>query len=609
MKLEDAMSDEFFESSDSVRHRRPLAHAQTLKLAGPLKLELGGELADVEVTFETYGHLNDARDNAVLICHALSGDSHVAAHDDGDAPGWWDIVVGPGKCIDTDRYFVICPNILGGCRGTTGPSSTNPATGKPYGRDFPTITVGDIVEVQLRLIDHLGIDKLRAAIGGSLGGQQVLQWAARHSDRLRGAIPIAACCRLTSQSLAFDIVGRNAILNDPNFRDGQYYQDGPGPNVGLAIARMLGHVTYLSREAMKEKFDAERRRPRNVATDFEQKFAVGSYLAYKGDRFVGIFDANSYLVLSMAMDLFDLGGTSEEIAEVFRGSRCRWLVVSFSSDWLFPPDQSRQIVDGLIATDCPVTYCNVTSNCGHDAFLLAQDLHRYGELVRSFLANLDAAPATGGRRAVQPATRERARGQAPSRPEYELILQLSEPAHSILDLGCGDGELLDLLRRRGHERVMGLEIDEDAILACARRGLDVIHGDLNQGLGCFRDGQFDFVLLSLTLQVIKDVEGLLTDMLRVGRQSVVTFPNFAYRKLRKMYVEQGRAPESAGLLKYKWYNTPNIRFFTVADFEDYCMERGILIRRRLTLDTETGMEINDDPNLDADLAIFVISRG
>ena len=251
--------------------------------------------------------------------------------------------------IDTDQYFVICPNLLGGCRGTTGPGSINPATGKPYGRDFPTITLADMVDVERLLVDHLGVRQLRAVVGGSLGGHQALTWATRYPERVRGVIGLATSPRLTSQALAFDVVGRNAILRDPHFCGGQYYGRLDGPAVGLALARMIGHITYLSREAMREKFEADRFHPRDVAVEFEKKFSVGSYLGYQGAKFVERFDANSYVTLSLAMDLFDLGSTPEELARAFAPARCRWLIVSFSSDWLFPPDQSRDIVNALIA--------------------------------------------------------------------------------------------------------------------------------------------------------------------------------------------------------------------------------------------------------------------
>ena len=596
------MSEEFFESSDSVRSARPLKYAQTMTLSKPLKLQRGGELSSVTVTYETYGQLNAAKDNAVLICHALSGDSHVAAHDESDDSGWWDIVVGPGRPIDTDKYYVICPNVLGSCRGTTGPSSINPATGKPYGQDFPTVTVADQVEVERQVVEHLGIEKLLAVTGGSMGGHRTLHWGVELSESVCGAIPMATSARLTSQALAFDVVGRNAILQDPNFRGGQYY-DQSSPSAGLAIARMLGHITYLSRESMRDKFETDRLQPRNVSTEFENKFSVGSYLAHQGAKFVELFDANSYLTLSMAMDLFNLGGDPKQLAEIFGRSRCRWLVVSFTSDWLFPPDQSQQIVDALIATGKPVSYCNVASDYGHDAFLLQQDLERYGELIRAFLENL-----RNGGAATAVASSASVEGGEQPRKDYDLIVDISEPAHTILDLGCGSGELLSRLRQRGHERLVGAELDEQAIIACVQRGLDVLQADLNDGLASFADGQFDFVVLSQTLQVIRDVDRVIADILRVGRQCIVTFPNFAYFKLRKMLAEQGRAPESEGVLHYKWYNSPNIRFFSIADFEAYCSEKDITVHRRLMLDTEAGEEVRDDPNLNADLAIFVISR-
>ena len=603
------MAEERFESSDTARNAGPLAHAQRIAFDEAFELELGGELPRVEVAYETYGRLSAAKDNVVLICHALSGDSHVARHDEGDSPGWWDLVVGPGKAIDTDTYFVICPNLLGGCRGTTGPNSINQTTGQPYGAHFPTITIGDMVELQRRLLDHLGIDQLLAVLGGSMGGQQALCWSVRHPHRVRGAVAIATSARLSSQALAFDIVGRNAILRDPGFQDGQYYDETSGPDTGLAIARMIGHVTYLSREAMSEKFDADRQDPRDVAIDFEKRFSVGSYLGYQGAKFVERFDANSYIALSMAMDLFDLGAGGEGLAACLARSQCRWLVMSFSSDWLFSPRESRLLVDSLLAGDKPVSYCNVRSNCGHDAFLLGDDLDRYGELIRAFLANLSGT--AGGDEAAEqnhhPSPTSIFHPEHPQRLDCERIADLVGEATSVLDLGCGNGELLAQLNASADRRTVGLELDENAVITCVGRGLDVLHADLNEGLAAFGDKQFDCVVLSRTLQAIRDVSGVMDDMLRVGRRCIVSFPNFAYYKLRNMLHEQGRAPEAPGLLRFKWHDTPNIRFFSIADFEEYCRERSITIHRSVCLDTEQGSEVTEDPNRGADMAIFVIS--
>jgi homoserine O-acetyltransferase/O-succinyltransferase len=601
-------TDDFLASSDSSRSGSRLEHLQSVTFEIPLDLELGGSLPTVTVAYETYGRLNSSKDNGVLVCHAISGDSHVARHDEQDSPGWWDIVVGPGKAIDTDQFFVICPNVLGGCRGTTGPNTINPESGRPYGPDFPTITVRDMVELQRRLLDHLGIDVLRAVIGGSMGGHQVLTWATAYPQRVRGAVAIASSARLTAQALAFDVVGRNAILRDPNFQGGEYYDSGSGPSVGLAIARMIGHITYVSREAMREKFEADRLRPRNVPTDFEKKFSVGSYLGYQGDKFVERFDANSYVTLSMAMDLLDLGPTREDLVQRFRPTTCRWLVISYTSDWLFPPDQSRDIVNALIAANKPVTYCNVRSSCGHDAFLLADDLDRYGELIRAFLSNLN------GHAPFDDVAEEDPYGASPTsifqprRLDYDRIIDLIDPRASVLDLGCGQGGLLTRLKRRGNNRIMGVELDERSVVTCVQRGLSVIQADLDEGLSQFGDGQFDVVVLSQALQAVKNVQGIVDHMLRVGRQCIVSFPNMGYHKLRKMLSEQGRAPKAGGLLRFEWYNSPNIRFLSIADFDDFCAIKGIRIHRRIALSTEHGMEVTDDPNYNADLAIFVISR-
>lgn len=602
------MSTESFQSSDSVRSGRPLRDAHQATFEGPICLELGGCLPQVTVVYETYGQLNAKGDNAVLVCHALSGDSHVARHDAADDPGWWELVVGPGKPIDTDRYFVVCPNILGGCRGTTGPNSINPETGRHYGPDFPVITVGDIVRVQKMLIDHLGIGRLRAVVGGSLGGHMVLTWATQHPDRLLGAIPLATSTRLTSQALAFDVVGRNAILRDPSYQAGHYYENGSGPQVGLALARMLGHITYLSREAMTQKFDAQRLDARDVRTEFETKFAVGSYLAYQGDRFVERFDANSYLTISMALDLFDLGNTPELLSQTLNRSTCRWLVVCFSSDWLFPPFQSQEIVDSLIDLDKPVSFCNVKSQGGHDAFLLPNELATYGELIREFLQSLETWHGPAPRSGVEVGAISPTSIFHHYRLDYNSILELIPPGSSVLDLGCGTGGLLARLRERGHHNIVGVELDEQAILACVRRGLDVVQGDLNQGLPAFHDAQFDYVVLSQTLQAIIDVPRVLDDLLRVGRRGIVSFPNLGYRKLRFQLADEGRAPRVDPGQGYEWYNTPNVRFFSIADFDDFCRTKGIRVHQHVTLDTQSDRRIDDNPNLNADVAIVVISR-
>jgi homoserine O-acetyltransferase len=609
-------SNSIFQSSDSVRGGQPLRHAQYATFAEPLSLERGGCLPSVTVAYETYGTLNARRDNAVLICHALSGDSHVARHDAGDDPGWWDLVVGPGKSIDTERYFVICPNILGGCRGTTGPNSTCPDTGRPYGGDFPVITVGDMVQVQKRLVEHLGISRLRAVVGGSLGGHMALTWAVQCPDHVAGTVAIASSPRLTSQALAFDVVGRNAILRDPAYQDGQYYANGngAGPAVGLSLARMLGHITYLSREAMMHKFDAQRLEPREIQTQFENKFSVGSYLAYQGDKFVERFDANSYLALTMALDLFELGETPQKLAATLHESQCRWLLLSFTTDWLFPAFQTQEMVDALIAGGKPVSYCNVQSDCGHDAFLLPDNLDCYGAMIAAFLEQCDsgaAAAAADHDIAILP---EEACSDDPTsifhrrRLDYDSILGLIPPGASVLDLGCGSGALLARLRQRGHQQIMGIELDERAILACVRRGLNVVQADLNRGLAAFPAGQFDFVVLSQTLQAVLDVERVLADVLRVGRQGIVSFPNLGYWKLRQQLYEQGRAPRAGALLGFNWYNSPNVRFLTMDDFDEFCREKQITIHHRIALDTHAGVEVYDDPNRNADMAIVVISR-
>jgi homoserine O-acetyltransferase len=312
----------------------------------------------------------------------------------------------------------------------------------------------------------------------------------------------------------------------------------------------------------------------------------------------------------MAIDLFDMGATPSELAEAMRPARCRWLVLSFSTDWLFSPSQSREIVNALVANNLPVSYCEVQSTCGHDAFLLQDNFDIYGEMINAFLNNLYHGPAplpdddVDSGAALNPTSIFRMK-----RLDYDRIAELIPAKTSVLDLGCGTGSLLARLKRERNRHLLGVELDERSILAGIRRELDVVQANLDKGLASFYDRQFDYIVLSQTLQAVNDVEGLMNEMLRVGRTCIVSFPNFAYHKLRRMFAEQGRSPKAGGVLRYEWYNTPNRRFFSMADFDDYCQSRNIIVTRRIGLDTEQGVEVLDNANLNADLAIYVIRRG
>ena len=349
-----------------------------------LTLDCGETLAPVEVAYETYGQLNAARSNAICICHALTGDAHAAgiSHADGK-PGWWDSMIGPGKAFDTDKYFVVCSNVLGGCRGTTGPSSTNTATGKPYAMAFPVITIPDMVRLQKMLIERLGIERLLAVTGGSMGGMQALQWAAAYPEAVVSAIPIAATARHSAQQIAFNEVGRQAIMADLDWKEGNYYDSNP-PARGLAVARMVGHITYMSDESMREKFGRRLRDKETFGFDFSVDFEVESYLRYRGTQFVSRFDANSYLYITKAMDYFDLANGTGSLANAFRSGNTRFLAISFTSDWLYPSYQMVEVVQALRSMNRDVAYCELPSNYGHDAFLV--DVGEQTEVVRGFLA-------------------------------------------------------------------------------------------------------------------------------------------------------------------------------------------------------------------------------
>ena len=352
-----------------------------------LAFAAGGVLPAYELIYETYGELNDSASNAILICHALSGHHHAAGrHSPGDRkPGWWDACIGPGKPIDTRRFFVVSLNNLGGCHGSTGPTSENPSSGEPWGPQFPQPQVGDWVEAQARLADRLGIDCWAAVIGGSLGGMQAMSWSLRYPERLRYCVVIAAATKLSAQNIAFNEIARRAILADPDYADGHYLRMQRRPAQGLALARMIGHVTYLSDDAMAHRFGRERRQgaPSDAAS-IPAEFQVESYLRHQGARFSTAFDANTYLLMTRALDRFDLAAPyGDDAVAAFRQARCDFLVLSFSTDWRFPPARSREIVDALVAAERPVSYAEIAADEGHDAFLLP--IERYLAVFSAYM--------------------------------------------------------------------------------------------------------------------------------------------------------------------------------------------------------------------------------
>jgi len=547
---------------------------------GGFRLEYGKNLTELDVAYETYGARSSNGDNVVFICHALSGDAHVAGfHDDPDTSrGWWDQMIGPGKGIDTNHYHVICANVLGGCKGTTGPCAINPATGKPYGAAFPEITVGDIVDLHCLLLKQLGISQLAAVVGGSFGGMQVLEWAVRYPAMINHAICIASATRLSTQALAFDIVGREAIVSDPDWQGGDYYDTGRSPGRGLAQARKIGHITYLSQEMMEAKFGRERTdRKLDRGVGFHTDFQVESYLDHQGSKFLERFDANSYLHITKAMDEYDLGERPGRLEKAFEAIQAKVLVVALSSDWLFPAEQSVDIANGLLRANKHVSYCRLQAPHGHDAFLV--DVEHLAEVLRAFLPWVERATegsllrqgygGQGGQRSE--ACEERRR-------DFQIIVDMIQPDARVLDLGCGNGDLLALLRRERRVSGIGVDVDLKSIIDVLDKGHDTFQEDIDKGLAMIPDDTYDYAILSETLQTVRNPRLVLREMLRVAREGIVTFPNFGKWSHRFALCLRGRMPKG-GALPFEWYDTPNIHLFTLHDFVDICRQDGITISR------------------------------
>ena len=535
------------------------------------RTERGGVLRRVDVAYETCGTLSPARDNVVFICHALTGDSHVAGRHRGDAKdtGWWANMVRPGGGIDLSRHFVVCANILGGCKGTTGPSSLDPDTGRPYGSAFPSLTVGDVAEIHHRFLVQLGFSRVYAIVGGSFGGMQTMEIGIRYPDFAEKLVCIASGSSLTTQALAFDVVGRGAIEKDPDFRGGDYY-GGPAPQVGLAQARKLAHITYLSEEMMKEKF-GRRRRERVAELENKSAFEVESYLEHQGRKFIGRFDANSYLRITEAMDNYDMAGDGT-LDERLAAIRARILVVSLSGDWLFLPEQSAEIVRALHAGKKDVSYFPLEAPAGHDAFLT-----HIGELQKVLAGFLRQSPDRPAPKADEDHLRD-----------YDTVEKLiPENARTIIDLACGDGELLNFIAaRRPEADCSGIDIDAESGMRLLAAGHNASIADINEGFGHIPDRTYDCAILSESLQVLHRPDKTIEQLLRIAPVVIVSFPNFGMWKVRGELFFTGRMPVTKRL-PYQWYDTPNIRCLTLADFRALCREHGLYIEKMHCLATLT----------------------
>ena len=532
---------------------------------GGFRFASGGVLKEIVVAYEECG-APIGEDNVIYICHALTGDAHVAGVKPGETKpsGWWEGMVGPGRAIDTDRYHVVCSNVIGGCSGTTGPMSIDPDTGKPYGSTFPHYTFDEAVDIFRMLLRQLGVKRLAAVIGGSYGGIQAINWITRYPDEMDRAILVATSASLNTQALAFDVMGKNSITENPLWNGGDYYLtgDGKGPKNGLASARQLAHISYLSREHLQDKFqrrlqdnfvnapEADRRERDRL---FKTYFQIESYLDYQAKKFVDRFDANSYLHIVGAMDRADPCDTYGSLDAAFARVKAKCLVVSYSGDVLFTEWQSREITSALIKAGKSVSYCHLDYGIGHDAFLTHID--ELSKLVGGFLGN---------RRTKVMKWQERL---------YRNIVRMVPQGAHIVDIGCGDGTLLNVLRDRKGAKGDGIEIDVDQFAEALADGHDMFWDDADDGLEAFPDGHYDTAVVSDTLQEVKNPRMLLSEALRIAKEAVVTFPNFAAYRIRLTLALTGRLPVSKAL-PFEWYDTPNIHCITLKDFRRLCEKEG-----------------------------------
>ena len=574
----------------------------------PFQFERGGEIASINLRYETYGELAPNKENAILICHALTGDHHCAGvHSPGDTkPGWWNQMIGPGKAIDTKRFFVICSNCLGACQGSTGPTSLNEATGKPYGISFPELTIGDMVFAQKRLVKHLGIDKLYAVVGGSMGGMQALQWAVSCPKLVARTVVIAATTRHNAQTIAFNDVGRAAIQGDPEWNGGDY-PSGGGPEVGLAIARMMAHITYLSGKGMEQKFGRSRREQidgnatKSVEAHFGVEFEVESYLRHQGKTFVNRFDANTYLHLTKALDRFDLHAEEGGLGQSLSRINARTLAVGFTSDWLYTPKQNREIVETLQCLGKDASYAEIDHDFGHDSFLLKSE--RFHRLVQVFLEGADQRELDRQSSRPDSITRTEAKKEA----DFRVIDEWVGQGESVLDLGCGCGILLEHLAKTKQVRGLGVDIDIEKVIGCVSRAAPVYQGDVRKTLAGFPDDSFDWIVFSRTMEELNNPCEVIEKALQVARRVVVSFVNHGYWRNRLHYFLNGSRIIN-DVYDKAWHERVPINPVAIRDFENFCRDRNLVLRRRVCLGGDWKTHRRVLPNLLAGVAIYEVGR-
>lgn len=566
-----------------LKNSNLVSKPEYLNFEDPLELSSGQSLDSFTLAIETYGKLNESASNAVLICHALNASHHVAgvySDNPGDI-GWWDNMVGSGKPVDTDKFFVIGINNLGSCFGSTGPKSINPKTGKVWGSSFPILTVEDWVNAQSRVADRLGIKKFAAVMGGSLGGMQALTWAIMHPDRVEHCVVIASTTGLSAQNIAFNEVARRSIITDPDFFEGQYLEHDSRPKNGLSVARMIGHITYLSNDDMTEKFGRELRKQENYNYDYDIEFQVESYLRYQGEKFSKYFDANSYLLTTKALDYFDPAKThgNGSLEAALSKVKAKFLTISFTTDWRFPPENTRILVKGLLKTGKPVTFAEIDAPHGHDAFLLNDP--KYHQVVHNYFDNIYEEIS-------------KMRGESIHKPtlvrqDLKQIASWVNDGERVLDLGCGDGALLHYLQETKRAVGLGVELNDTNFACAVSKGVQVVQQNLEGGLELFYDKQFDIAILSQTLQSMKNTEAILLEMARVAKRGIVSFPNFGHWS-HWWSILKGRMPVT-GQMPYEWYNTPNIHLCTLGDFERLASKLGLKIVQRVTYKDNTEISL------------------